>query len=94
MEKDGASAQFTDDESDDGDNGPEESKEISAKEKRIRKKIRDSIEAKAVEDGDIYTVLGLEAITFEADEDTIRRAYQKVALHRHPDKVKKGEYNE
>ena len=41
----------------------------------------------ALEKGDLYGVLGLEKLTYEAGDSDIRRAYQKNALKYHPDKL-------
>jgi hypothetical protein len=91
MEK-GASANFTDSE-------PEESEEevketvrprltsFEETENKRHKKTKDDIEREALEQGDLYGVLGLEALTFDAVEADINRAYKKAALKFHPDKL-------
>ena len=36
--------------------------------------------------GDLYAILGLEHLTFEAGESDIKSAYKSMALMYHPDK--------
>ena len=37
--------------------------------------------------GDLYAILGLEDLTYQASEGQIGKAYKKAALHFHPDKL-------
>jgi hypothetical protein len=91
MEK-GASANFTDSEPEEDE---EEEKEQARPrvtsfedfEKKRHRKTKDDIEKEALEQGDLYGVLGLEALTYEAVEADINRAYKKCALKYHPDKL-------
>jgi DnaJ-class molecular chaperone len=37
--------------------------------------------------GDLYAILGIEHLTYEAGEGDIKSAYKKLALMYHPDKL-------
>jgi len=37
--------------------------------------------------GDLYAILGLEHLTYEAGDGDIKKAYRQFALMYHPDKV-------
>ena len=37
--------------------------------------------------GDLYAILGLEDITYEATEAQVRKAYRSMSLIFHPDKI-------
>jgi len=96
VEKDGASARFTDSEPEEDEKAKvdEESKDkvegegnTEDYEKKRRKRTKEDIEREALEKGDLYALLGLEDKTYEAGENDIRRAYQKIALKCHPDKL-------
>ena len=92
----GASAHFEPEEEKKGSSassGEEESKdeELDAKrkaeaEKKRKTKTKEQIEAEALA-GDLYGLLGLEDKTYEAGENDINRAYKKLALLYHPDKL-------
>ncbi len=97
MEK-GASAAFTDSESSESDGGgegeTEESKEGARSrgasedfEKKRHRKTKADVEREALEKGDLYALLGLEKLKFEAGEGDIGKAYKKFALKYHPDKL-------
>lgn len=92
----GASAKFSDSEassSSDDDIEPEEKKTEGEDahqedyEKKRKRKTREDIEREALAKGDLYAILGLENITYEAGDNDIRKAYQKLALKFHPDKL-------
>jgi hypothetical protein len=97
VEKSGASARFTDSEPSDDEETKkakeeEESKDVGEGntddyEKKRRKRTKEDIEREALEKGDLYALLGLEDKTYEAGENDIRKAYQKIALKCHPDKL-------
>ena len=96
MAENSASAQFTDSEPEDepaDDANDEESKDANFEqnkedyEKKRRKRTKEDIEREAVEKGDLYAILNLQDKTYEAGENDIRRAYQKLALKYHPDKL-------
>lgn len=40
--------------------------------------------------GDLYAILGLDHLTYEAGEGDIKTAYKKLALMYHPDKIGEG----
>lgn len=56
-------------------------------EKKRKRRTKDDIEREALLMGDLYAVLGLDHLTFEAGEGDIKSAYKKLALMYHPDKV-------
>ena len=88
----GASAQFTDSESDVDE---EETKEGGRSrgnsqdqtEKKRHKKTKEDVEREALEKGDLYGVLGLDDKNHEATEKDIVKAYRMMALKYHPDKL-------
>ena len=85
----GASAQFADSES--SEEEEDKSEEIDEKrkaefEKKRKTKTKEQIEAEALA-GDLYGLLGLEDKKSEAGENDINRAYKKLALMYHPDKL-------
>ena len=91
----GASAHFEPEEEKkgSGSSGEEEGKEeeLDAKrkaeaEKKRKTKTKEQIEAEALA-GDLYGLLGLEDKTCEAGENDINKAYKKLALQYHPDKL-------
>lgn len=92
MEK-GASAQF--DSSSDEEEETEKQEEVKRDrgfseddtEKKRHKKTKADIEREAMEMGDFYGALGLEHLTHKATEKDISKAYKKVALKVHPDKL-------
>lgn len=86
----GASANFEPDDEEEkkGDSGEEEmdAKQKEEFEKKRKKKTKAQIEAEALA-GDLYGLLGLEDKTYEAGENDINKAYKKLALQFHPDKL-------
>ena len=56
-------------------------------EKKRKKKTKEDIEREALLMGDLYATLGLEDKSYEASEAEIGRAYKKMALMFHPDKL-------
>ena len=91
MEK-GASAQF-DSSSSEEEDAEEEVKRDRAyseeeTEKKRHKKTKADIEREALEMGDLYGALGLGHLLHRATEKEISKAYKKVALKIHPDKLK------
>jgi hypothetical protein len=56
-------------------------------EKKRRRRTKEEIEKEALLMGDLYALLGLEHLTYEAGEGDIKSAYKKLALMYHPDKV-------
>ena len=57
-------------------------------EKKRHKRTKDDIEAEMLENGDLYALLGLEALTYDAKDADINKAYKKSALKYHPDKIR------
>ena len=85
----GASAQFADSESseEEEDKGEEIDEKRKAEfEKKRKTKTKEQIEAEALA-GDLYGLLGLEDKKSEAGENDINKAYKKLALQYHPDKL-------
>lgn len=56
-------------------------------EKKRKKKTKEEIEKEALLMDDLYAILGLEEKKFEASEAEIGKAYKKMALIFHPDKL-------
>lgn len=71
--KEGASAQFSDKESDEEEEVKGEPQPEKTKEKRHRKS-KEQCEREA-EENDLYGCLGLEKVTIDADEKMIRKAF-------------------
>ena len=55
--------------------------------KKRRTRTREDIEKEVLLMGDLYGILGLEHLTYEAGDGDIKSAYRKLALMYHPDKV-------
>jgi DnaJ-class molecular chaperone len=56
-------------------------------EKKRHKRTKEDIEREVLLMGDLYAILGLEHLTYEAGEGDIKSAYKKLALMCHPDKL-------
>lgn len=92
--KKGASAHFESDEetkgeqknSDEDDEVGVDSKAREEFEKKRKKKTKEQIEKEALE-GNLYGILELQDKTYEAGDSDISRAYKKLALRYHPDKL-------
>ena len=56
-------------------------------EKKRHKRTKEDIEREVLLMGDLYAILGLEHLTYEAGESDIKSAYKKLALMCHPDKI-------
>jgi DnaJ-class molecular chaperone len=56
-------------------------------EKKRRRRTKEEIEKEALLMGDLYSILGIEHLTYEAGEGDIKSAYKKLALMYHPDKI-------
>jgi len=80
-------------EEDDEEVDPEEQsgEHKSEWEKKRHKKTKDDLMREALLGDDLYALLGLEKITLGATEHDIRKAYKKLALTYHPDKIMKEE---
>jgi DnaJ-class molecular chaperone len=48
---------------------------------------QEEVEKEALLMGDLYAILGLEHLTYEAGEGDIKSAYKKLVLMYHPDKI-------
>lgn len=85
-QKNGASATFTDSESDDEEVKAEEKPQEDYEKKR-RRRTKEDIERELLDKGDLYAILELQDKTYEARDQDIKKAYQKMALRHHPDKL-------
>lgn len=56
-------------------------------EKKRKRRTREDIEKEALLMGDLYGILGLDHLQYEAGEQDIKTAYKKMALMYHPDKM-------
>lgn len=88
--KNGASAHLS--ESEDDASEPEEAKReraisIDTPAKALARKDREAIEKVFCKEGNLYGVLELEHLTWEATVKQARKQYQKKALKYHPDKL-------
>ena len=66
--------------------GPAQDKNEEWEKKRHRR-TKEQIEQDMLLIGDLYAILGLEHLTFEAGDGDIKSAYKKMALMYHPDKL-------
>jgi len=65
----------------------EDAKGAEEYEKKRKKKTKADIEREALLMGDLYAILGLEDVSYEASAAAIGKAYKKAALVFHPDKL-------
>jgi hypothetical protein len=89
--KKGASAQFESEEETKGDEEDKDQADVDEEarkefEKKRKKKTKEQIEKEALE-GNLYGILELQDKTYEAGEKDITKAYKKLALRYHPDKL-------
>lgn len=89
--KKGASAQFDSEEETKGEEEDKEQADLDDEarkefEKKRKKKTKEQIEKEALE-GNLYGILELQDKTYEAGEQDISKAYKKLALRYHPDKL-------
>lgn len=56
-------------------------------EKKRRRRTKEEIEKEVLLMGDLYSILGIEHLTYEAKDGDIKSAYRKLALIYHPDKL-------
>jgi len=56
-------------------------------EKKRRRRTKEDIEKEVLLMGDLYAIMGLEHLTYEAGDGDIKSAYRKMALMYHPDKL-------
>jgi DnaJ homolog subfamily C member 2 len=75
-----------DEEESKAENGKDEKKNEEWEKKRKRR-TREDIEKEALLMGDLYAILGLDHLQYEAGEGDIKTAYKKMALMYHPDKM-------
>ena len=80
-------ADETSSESEEEEKGAEEPSKSEEWEKKRRRRTKEDIEKEALLMGDLYAILGLEHLTYEAGEGDIKSAYKKLALMYHPDKI-------
>ena len=73
-------------ESEEEEKGPEQGKSEEWEKKR-RRRTKEEIEKEALLMGDLYSILGIEHLTYEAGDSDIKSAYKKLALMYHPDKM-------
>ena len=76
------------------DESEEEKEEVKTEEdfnqnweKKRKKRTKEDIEREALLMGDLYSMLGLEHLSYEAGDGDIKQAYKKLALMYHPDKL-------
>lgn len=65
----------------------EEEEKNQEYEKKRRRRTKEDIEKEVLLMGDLYSILGIEHLTYEAKDSDIKSAYRKLALIYHPDKL-------
>ena len=74
------------------DSSQEEEEEVKGDhkedwEKKRKKRTKEEIEKECLLMGDLYAILGIDHLSYEAGEGDIKSAYKKLALMYHPDKI-------
>lgn len=84
-----SSSSSSDEEEEKGGAGGDEEKSDEWKKKR-HKRTKEDIEKEVLLMGDLYGILDLAHLTYEAGDSDIKQAYKKLALMYHPDKLGEG----
>ena len=84
--KGGKESSSSSDEEEEEKGAAEEEQNEEWKKKRHRR-TKEDIEKEVLLMGDLYGILGLEHLTYEAGDGDIKQAYRKLALMYHPDKL-------
>lgn len=65
----------------------EDQKTMEDYQKKRKNRTKEQIEKEALEQGDLYAIIGLQDNMFESSNSDIGKAYKKSALLYHPDKL-------